>query len=277
MPSSLRLREGRLVLGANKKIRIYSAEGSVTVGVIRHVFNPNVSSRPLKASKGAERSLPRRARGSRGLRRGKGRARGRHPRSLPIRQPLPNNFVSAPNRVLRSHLRMCDWQRRLRLDFIKQVKTLDEQGRFSQPVFRHGSLVPGVGWKKTKAKWERLHSHLVRTSTKLLADTALSHRFNPFIEGSCGIVLKSGPQVGSVMSDTLGSLLVDLGKNLPKMTSETKQASAALGASGSTCTGQFCRTCGRRSFRGAPCPGKPSTEGVSTALRRERRYQRPQR
>jgi len=278
MPSSLRRREERLVLGANKKIRIHSAELGVTVGVIRIVFSRHYTGRVEKANEGAERSSARRPRGRRGLRRGKRRARGRQPRDSLSRQPRPNNSLPSPkSRVIRSHLRMCDFHRRIAQDFTNLVRDLDRRDRFSQPILRGGILIPGVNWKKTKARWERLHSHLVRTSNRLLADTVLSHRFNSFIEVNCRIRLQSAPGIGQIESEGTRSFLDHLSSVLP-VRAEAEQPSGLLG-SGRTCTGQYCRVCGRKSFRGAPCPGIPVPIPRDLLRRgevaRSRRYPRP--
>jgi len=276
MPSSLRRREGRLVLGANKKIRIYSAEFETTVGVVGFPVYTRISSRTLKASKGAERSSARRPRGRRGLRKGKERARGRQPRDPPIRQPRPSNLPPSPkSRVIRSSLRMYDFHRRIGSDFVSQVQTLDRTGRFSQPILRGGVLIPGVGWKKTKAKWERLHSHLVRTSNRFLADTVLAHRFNSFIEVNCKVFLQPAPSVGQTEAEGTRSFLDHLSKTLP--TKAETEPSSSVQSTGRTCTGLYCRTCGRKSFRGAPCPGVPVRipKDLRKSFGQHRRYPRP--
>jgi len=255
MPSSLRRREGRLALGANKKIKVYLVEYHTTVGVVAFGFNRSRGV-TLKAGKGAERSSSRRKRGRRGLRKGKVRARGCHPRDPPIRQPRPNTDRREPkNRVIRSHLRMCDWHASIRDSFVQRVKDLYENGKFTPPRRRmnfHGSYHGGVNWKKTKARWERLHSHLVRTSSKFLADVALSHRFTPFIENQCGISLKDVPHTMETDASSFSSLLKDLGKNYRT----SPQTQVGIECTGVLCTGSICRLCGRRSSRGAPCPGK---------------------
>lgn len=228
----------------------------MTVGVIAFGFNRSRGA-ALKASKGAERSSSRRKRGCRGLRRGKARARGCHPRDPPIRQPHPSVGKQGPkNRVLRSHLRMCDWHAAIRDQFVQLVSDLYDKGKFSPPQRRmnfHGSYHGGVNWKKTKARWERLHAHLVRTSNKFLADVALSHRFTPFIENQCRISLKNVPHTMDTDASSFSSLLSELGKNY-RTSPETQPG---IECTGVVCTGSICRLCGRRSSRGSPCPGKP--------------------
>lgn len=256
MPSSLRRRERRLVLGANKKIRIYPAEGNVTVGVMaRNQYSGRAF--PLKADKGAERSSSRRKRGRRGLRKGKTRARGRHPRDRSIRQPPPNIDTSGPKaRVLRSHLRMCDWHRKISDGLVESVRDLDEKGRFRPPRSKDrlsGSWAQPVNWGKTRARWQCLHNHLVRTSSKFLADVALSHQFTSFIEDQCHISLRSYQHVVETNASSFASLLSGLKRDV--ITSP--ETEPGIEYTGVECTGKFCRTCGRLSSRGSPCPGSP--------------------
>lgn len=276
MPSSLRRREGRLALGANKKIKVYSAEGNRIVEIL--VLDSPPSTRPLKASKGAERSSSRRRRGCRGLRKGKRRARGCHPRCSPIRQPHPTVDKSGPkSRVIRSHLRMCEWQRTLKDAFVQRIKLSIESGAFFPPRMevrhslqtRRSSLVVGRTWKAVQGRWERLHSYLSRHSSKFLADVALSHRFSAFVEDQLGISLAQAPGCESNAS-SFQSLLGRLGSEYRT----SPQTNVGIECTGLLCTGTFCRTCGQRSFRGSPCPGKAMPITKSVNLGRGRPYPR---
>jgi len=242
----------------------------VTVGVIVVGFKPTTT-RPLKASKGAERSSSRRKRGCRGLRKGKRRARECHSRSSPIRQPHPTIDKSGPkSRVIRSHLRMCDWQRTLSTRFVQRVKLSIESGAFFPPrkevrhslQTRYSVLVVGRNWKAVQGRWGRLHSYLSRHSSKLLADVALSHRFSAFVEDQLGISLRQAPGCESNAS-SFQSLLGRLGSEYRT----PPQTNVGVECTGLVCTGSLCRTCGSRSFRGSPCPGKPiALKGSSKPL-----------
>jgi hypothetical protein len=283
MPASLRRRDGRLALGVNKKIRVHVVEQGVTVGVMATSFRTTRGFPALKAHEGAERSSVRRPRGRRGLRKGKKRARGRQPRSSTSRQPRPKQQSAGPkSRVIKHQLRMYAFHGAIRDKFVRLIRSLDESGRLRQPDHRYGGFRDGLNWKKTKARWFCLHHHLVRTSSKFLADVALSHSFNAFIEDVVGIRLVVSAGVRETNQSSMASLLNNLGsryRTSPERDPGRVRATgfdARIESSGTFCTGLICRVCGCRSRPGVPCPGRPVRAAVESAGG-SRRYRRPQR
>lgn len=250
-----------MMLSANKKINIYLAEGD-RVGRIL-TGGVNTSSRPrLRASKKAEKSGLRRARGSRGLRKNKSRARGRHPRSSLVRQPLPRREKAGPkSRDIRSVLRLHAHHRQIQTGFSNHVRNLYEKNLFIPPSGlrqgRYGPLDSGVGWLKTQRRWRALHSHLVRKTNKHLADTAVGHTYSSFVEDLVGIRLTAAPPGGN-NETSFSSLLDGLRKSLP--TREESDLPLSVESSGKLCTGFACTRCGQvgRKSLGIykPCPGK---------------------
>lgn len=86
--TSCRRRSLRLALGANKKIKVLSLDGGITVGVMQFSTVKSTSVHQLKPKEGVEKSC--RKRRKRGLRSGKGRSRvGKTRRSPPNLPPNP--------------------------------------------------------------------------------------------------------------------------------------------------------------------------------------------
>lgn len=167
--SSWRRRATRLALGAVKKIKAYSAEFQVTVGVIRFGFFGTRHGGTEKASKGAEKSFRGRRRRKRGLRKGKRRSRGRHPR----RSVPPANVFKPSNRVVRHHDRMGQYAARIsslvweRVMELKDLSDLQRRGRDFRYVQKQYLL--------SKRRIER-------TGTRILANSYLGLGLVDYLE-----------------------------------------------------------------------------------------------
>jgi len=283
MPASLRRKALRETL--HGKYRVFRWEGDVTVRVMWSSSYGTRSS-PKKFDSRAERSSPRREKGDRGLRKNKSRLRGRHPRVSACRQPspspqrpatddrtrtsaLPKGVSGAFNRLepgrapssraIRSVLRHRDYISGVAESFGTRLRYLNERGLFTPPsrVSSNKSLGAaafhgGVGWTKTRRRWECLHSHFVRKFGQASADLCFSHKFNAFIEDVVRIRVEKTPFSGPTNSSSMFDLLNMLGNSdLPRR----EKDHGVTSVSSARCTGAFCRVCGRRSAAGAPCPG----------------------
>jgi hypothetical protein len=210
MSTSLRRREGRLALGANKKIKAYSAEGGITVGVMWFSISP-LSHRPLKASKGVEKSCFKKRR-KRGLRKGKSRSRGRHPR----RTTPPATSSTHTTRSVTHHLRFVTWAESVATRFGNRVKKSYETGRFDPKP--GGSRTVRPLYASFKAHWKRKHSMIAYKgggAGKLLADTVLRNHFNSFIEPWCRVRMDEARKGEPNVHNDVAGFMAALGRSLP--------------------------------------------------------------
>lgn len=182
-------KQRRLVLGASKKIKIFSAEMGITVGVMGRVFKGTRPTRQRKREKGLKSPSGLRARKRRrGLRKGKKRSRGRQPRSnsFPSQQPSPPPLWG-PRRI-RTHCRAFDYHE-LRLPPLKRrVGSWIEQ-RSDGVIY---DLSERFFW--ALRLWQHNHSAVSSRFCKDAADHILGSSFPFFLEKWFGIQRISGPK-----------------------------------------------------------------------------------
>lgn len=167
--TSVRRRLRRLALGANKKIKAYSAENQLTVGVMRLGLG-NQFRGSGKASKGVEKSFrPRRRK--RGLRRGRFRSRGRHPRG----SSTPANVSTHHNRVVRHHIRMADWASAVASTI--RSKVLDLRDDEYSSVQSRGSV-----YGRLLRSYRAAKGRVARRANSALADSVLGLNLVDYLE-----------------------------------------------------------------------------------------------
>jgi len=160
--TSNRRRMYRLAVGESKKITVYSAEAKVTVGVMRSGYTAKTH-KPMKASKGVEKSCRRKARRKRGQRRGKERSRGRQPRSSSPPSTQPSKRVASNRSIVRCSRMFTYWTKR-RQRVVNLVKGWQKFfGSSSSCKWDYGSRIKSDDVMKTiRTVWQEAVDSLQR-------------------------------------------------------------------------------------------------------------------
>jgi len=177
MPASSRRRSLRQFLGANRKLRTFRWIGQRVVEIrISRVSRRGCVDRS-KAVEGAEKSC-RRRRKARGLRRGKLRARGRHPRDPDPPAPGPENVA---DRTFARRLRAIDYW----YDRVQQFRKLLGQARlvFLSPERDGGRY---AAWK---TRWEALSSRIRPFGEEVVWCSRIGPSFDYYLEQQLGIIV----------------------------------------------------------------------------------------
>lgn len=186
--TSFKRKQWRLVLGASKKIKIFSAEMGITVGVMGRAFKGTRPTRQRKREKGLKSpSVKIKRRRRRGLRRGKSRSRGRQPRSnsKPPRQPS-SEMLWGPRRI-RTHCRAFDYHE-LRLPPLKKRVGSWIERRSDGVIY---DLSERFFW--ALRLWQHTHRSVSSRFCRDAADHIFGSSFPFFLEKHFGVVRISGP------------------------------------------------------------------------------------
>jgi len=193
----------------------------MTVGVIVMGFN-RTRGVPLKASEGAEKSCRLKRRRKRGLRKGKRRSRGCHPRRSAPAATVPKST----SRAILHHLRCCD---RMTLEFSQLGKTMRNsymEGKFNPEA------TPRILFNRYLGKWVSKRDHFLGRQgggrLKPALDAASCFSFRDFVRKWCSARVSGqyeerktpkGPSL-SVPNDLVSfhDLLKHVKKNVPTNT-----------------------------------------------------------
>lgn len=253
MPASLRRRKWRLWNAAvNNEFQLLTENGYTIVRNVSVFIWKGIQNSHERPVEGAEKSLPKRRR-KRGLRAGKSRSRGRHPRRTSLSPATSSNHIE---RAIKHKLRMLDWNKSLSNRFSSAVRSYHEAGTFRPDV------LPRVGYAKLERRWCRLHDIMAKrggSDSKLNADSALGHSFISFLEDYVKVRVR--PVKGeSTSADSFAALLSRA--NLPKepygtrgkRPSGTLESGSWAGTSRGSPSRIMCRGCGTQFIvRGETC------------------------